>query len=77
MNDSDTSFNEHSTKIISFILGTSLILSIISSNENKKVKITFTEIVTFIWFFYAFYYKDYLILSITILLLFFTINGNF
>ena len=77
MNTSDTSSNSHSTKIISFILGSSLILSVITSDKNKKVKITFTEIVTFLWFFYAFYYKDYLVLFITILLLFFTINGNF
>jgi hypothetical protein len=72
----NTSTHLNKTKVISFILGTALIFSVISSDQNKKVKIALTEIVTVLWFIYAFYHKDYLVLFITILLLFFAMSGN-
>lgn len=76
INSTETLTHLNKTKITSFILGTALIFSVLSSEQNKKVKIALTEVVTILWFIYAFYHKDYLVLFITIILLFFTMNGN-
>lgn len=54
---------------ISFGLILALNFSLFFGNRQKEVKLTINEVLTTVWLIYAICYKDYLVLSICVVIL--------
>ena len=45
-------------------------------NNNKKIKVDITKILTTVWLWYSIYYKDYFVMVICIIFLLFNLSSE-
>lgn len=64
-----------SKQIITVGLGLSLIMSLLPK-QHQRAKFDISEILTTIWLFYSIYYKDYLVMTICIIILLYSLSQS-
>jgi len=60
-------------QIISIGLGLSLIISLLPK-QHQRAKFDISEILTSVWLIYSIYYKDYLVMTICIIILVYSLS---
>lgn len=58
-------------------IGFALVLTLsLLRNNNKKIKVDITKILTTVWLWYSIYYKDYFVMVICIIFLLFNLSSE-